>query len=192
MWLVGDGWMSDVNENMKEAIRSVADDHGPEEATKAVYSELDVETIAEANEVVREALPTTDGRGRHSMDYCLRCNPEWNGKYGDEGTEAIAKYKVPNIRGEDQWSTGWHGVCESCAHVVDRQGYTLHPLPGYEDHELFAEEEPIQHDCEDPSWTKVSMVTEAGGFDWVECDDCGIYAKRHGMNQIEVIGFERE
>jgi len=33
-------------------------------------------------------------------------------------------------------------------------------------------------------------VTEDDGFDWIECEDCGIKAKRWGVNRIEVVGHE--
>lgn len=130
---------------------------------------------------------------RHGMKYCLLCNPHGNGTSGEEGTEAIGKYYVENIPGTDQHTTGWHGVCGPCARSVMRQGHEVTPLDGYEDHPVFADEEDedVHHECEDPSWTKVSLVTEDAGFDWVECDECGIYAKRWGLGRIEVVGYER-
>lgn len=132
---------------------------------------------------------------RHGMQYCLLCNPFGNGTSGEEGTEAIGKYYVENQRGVDQHTTGWHGVCPSCARDMMNTGRNVIPLDGHEDHPVFAdqgdEEESVEHECEDPSWTKVSLVTEDEGFDWVECDECGIYAKRWGLGNIEVIGHER-
>lgn len=131
---------------------------------------------------------------RHGMQYCLLCNPFGNGTSGSEGTEAIGKYYVENIPGEDQHTTGWHGVCEMCAKMVMNQGYEVTPLDGYEDHPVFADiEEDVEHECDDPSWTKASLVTESEGFDWVQCDDCGIYGKRWGLttDTIEVVGYER-
>lgn len=129
---------------------------------------------------------------RHGMQYCLFCNPFGNGTTGDPGTEAIGKVYVENEPGVDQHTTGWHGFCADCAqrfipnHFPDPQ-----PLDGHEHHSLFQQgEDTPSHDCEDPTWTKLSLVTETGGYDVIRCDECGIYAKRW-LEDIEFIGFQR-
>lgn len=131
---------------------------------------------------------------RHGMQYCLLCNPHGNGTSGADGTEPIGKYYVEDIPGEEQVTTGWHGVCEPCAKMIRGQGYEVIPLDGHEDHPFFAasddQAEDVEHECEDPSWTKESLVTEADGFDWIVCDDCGIKAKRWGLNRIEIVGYD--
>lgn len=132
---------------------------------------------------------------RHGMQYCLLCNPFGNGTSGEDGTEAIGKYHVENQRGVDQHTTGWHGLCPPCARSMMRAGHNVIPLDGHENHPVFSdsegEDETVEHDCDNPSWTKHSLVTEDGGFDWVRCDECDIWAKRHGIGSIEVVGYER-
>ena len=133
--------------------------------------------------------------GRHGLQYCLLCNPFGNGTSGTDGTEAIGKYYLENIPGTDQHTTGWHAVCEPCAKMAENQGYEVLPLKDTEDHPFFEGDdemdEEVTHDCENPSWTKESLVTEKEGFDWVKCDKCGLYAKRWGINRIEVISYDR-
>lgn len=133
-------------------------------------------------------------KGPRGKDYCVLCNPGGYGKKAteDPNAEAIAEYYL----GGNEPPTGWQPICEWCVPLVRRQGFgsSLRPLDGYEDHPVFSDsEESIEHDCENPSWTKVSLVTESEGFDWVECDDCGIYGKRWGLTKdtIEVVGYER-
>jgi hypothetical protein len=127
---------------------------------------------------------------RHGMQYCLLCNPLGNGTEGEDGTEAIGKYYVEDIPGEDQHTTGWHGVCADCAEIVAPTN-DVQPLPGHEDHPFFADggdgNGDVTHDCDDPTWTKHSLVTEDAGFDWVQCE-CSIWAKRWGVNRIEIVG----
>lgn len=181
--------MSEVEEILHDYL--VVEGWAPERfaETMADGSDLTVEGVMS---LIRDKYTLTDDPGRRSMDYCLDCNPHLNGKHGRDGTEAIAKYKVPDIKGEDQFITGWQGLCEQCARSLKAGGYDVVPLSGHEDHEMFQDtEDTPEHECEDPSWTKTSLVTEDGGFDWVECDDCGIQAKRHGLGEIEVVGHER-
>jgi hypothetical protein len=57
--------------------------------------------------------------------------------------------------------------------------------------ELLEVDEGVVHECENPTWTKTSLVTENEGFDYVKCDECGIQAKRYGMgSRFEIIGFD--
>lgn len=35
-------------------------------------------------------------------------------------------------------------------------------------------------------WTKHSMVTQEGGYDWMKCDLCGCFGKRYGLGQFGV------
>jgi len=125
------------------------------------------------------------------MQYCLICNPDGNGTSGEDGTEAIAKYYVENIQDKDQITTGWHALCEGCTEYL--QGTVdITPLDGHENHPLFSDDADVTHECDDPTWTKESLVTEDGGFDWVRCDNCNIWAKRYGMNQIQLVGETRD
>lgn len=129
------------------------------------------------------------------MSYCLLCNPFDNGSSGSEGTEAIGKYYLPNIRGQDQHTTGWHGVCEWCAKMVEGQGYVVEPLPGSEDHQFFQSDDDVdlKDACDSHDWHKESLVTESEGYDIVRCTVCEIYGKRHGLgsDSVEVFGWER-
>lgn len=133
--------------------------------------------------------------GRHGMSYCLLCNPFGNGSSGTDGTEAIGKYYLPDYPGEDQHSTGWHGVCEICADMVENQGFAVEPLPGHEDHDFFQPEpSPDMEDaCDSHDWHKESLVTESEGYDIVRCTACDIFGKRHGLGSesVEVVGWER-
>jgi hypothetical protein len=175
------------------ALTEIAAEHDPQTAMAAISAKYDYD-YEDAKRVLKAVIPTTNGPGRRSMNYCLLCNPEWNGKYGEDGTEAIAKYEVDDEPGVEQISTGWHGVCEECAYDL-RHSVDLVPVSGHDDHELFAdaaEAEPPDVACDHPSWTKVSLVTEASGYDLMQCEGCEIYGKRYGPGQdIEVVGFER-
>lgn len=179
-----------------ERVEELARSEGPEHVVKVVYAALDLDSISTAREVVGQILPTTDSRGRHSMKYCLECNPLWNGSYGEDGTEAIGRFYVENREGVDQFLTGWMGLCEDCVQTFLARGRDVEPLEGHEDNPLFEtdEENDVVHECDSPDWSKHSLVTESGGFDWVQCEHCGIWGKRHGTakSSIEVIGYERE
>lgn len=155
-------------------------------ATASDFSEEDVMKF------IKHEFSITNGPGRRSFKYCLRCNPHLNGSYGEEGTEAVAKHKIPNEKGVEQGFTGWEGLCLDCARELESNPYvTLEPVSGHEDLDIFTdEEEEVVHECHDPSWFKLSMVTEDEGFDWVECEECGIQGKRHGFNNVEVVGFD--
>lgn len=178
---------------ISDSVEEIANEKGVEEAIAAVfhYDGIETEKYIDAKDVVKEILPTTDGRGRRSMDYCLVCNPEWNGSYGKEGTEAIAKHKVKNYPGEDQFFTGWQGLCEKCARSFKNTNKKIQPLPGFEEHGLFDDSNEWNgvHDCENPTWEKFSLVTEDGGFDWVQCKECGLWGERWGT-EVKEIGFE--
>jgi hypothetical protein len=113
-----------------------------------------------------------------------------NGTSGMEGTEAIGKYYVEDIPGVDQHTTGWHGVCEDDAErIMLNTGYEVIPLDGYEDHPVFEAQEEPEHACEDFRWMKKSLITEAEGFDWVECSECGARGKRWGLgdSRVEIV-----
>lgn len=135
-------------------------------------------------------------RGPRGKDYCVLCNP---GGYGKQATqnpdaEAIAEYYIDPHTHDSP--TGWQPICENCVPSIrnSKFGRSIRPLDGYEDHPLFQDDEDdeqVVHECDDPTWTKQSLVTEDEGFDWVECDECGIYAKRWGLGSIEVVGYER-
>lgn len=134
-------------------------------------------------------------RGPRGTDYCVLCNPGGYGKKAtqDPDAEAIAEYRIPPETNDPP--TGWQPICDRCVPTIrgSQYGRSIRPLDGYEDHPLFTdgEDDEVEHECEDPTWTKRSLVTEDGGFDWVRCDDCQIWAKRHGINRIEVVGHER-
>lgn len=134
-------------------------------------------------------------RGPRGKDYCVLCNPGGYGKKAteDPDAEAIAEYYIDPMFNDPP--TGWQPICDYCVPVIrgSEYGRSLRPLDGYEDHPVFNDddEDDAVHDCEDPSWRKVSLVTEDGGFDWMECEECGIYAKRWGLGSIEVVGYER-
>lgn len=154
----------------------------PDEAARVISDVVESASQEDALELIRDRYTLTRDPGRRSTEYCLFCNPHLNGKHGQDGTEAIAVYRVEDIPDKDQGLTGRHGVCERCLQNDQiRRGAT--PLPGYEDHEVFLEDNLIEHKCENPSWTKTSLVTENEGFDWVECDECGQRAKRWGMGE---------
>lgn len=176
----------------EDNIPKIAEEHSPFMAIVAVEDKFDIERET-ARAIVEEVLPTTDGPGRRSMKYCLLCHPDWNGSYGDEENRAIAKYEIPDEPGEDQAFTGWSGVCEVCAIGIQHSEFEVHPLPGHDDHELFEEEddEPLDIDCDHPSWFKVSLVTENEGHDIVQCEECDVYGKRRMPGDVEVVGFDR-
>lgn len=129
---------------------------------------------------------------RHGLKYCLFCNPFGNGTTGDPGTEAIGKVYVENEPGVDQHTTGWHAFCAYCAErFIPNNFADPQPLEGHEDHPVFGNDtEEIRHACEDPEWAKQSLVTENGGYDIVQCTECGIYAKRW-LENTEIIGHTR-
>jgi len=80
-------------------------------------------------------------------------------------------------------------ICEDCVPFIQGQGLEVIPLDGYEDHPLFTgnKDEDVEHECDDPSWSKTSLVTEDDGFDWIECEDCGIKAKRWGSTELRLL-----
>jgi len=142
---------------------------------------------------IKNNYTLTNSPGRRSFDYCLRCNPYLNGSHGEDGTEAVAKHHIPDQPDMEQVFTGWEGVCYDCAASMENNPeIDLQPLSGYEDLDIFQDgsEEEITHECEDPTWNKLSLVTEEGMFDWVECDECGIQAKRYNPYNIDIIGFD--
>jgi len=162
----------------------------PQRLAEFLSDEIESVTEEDAFELIRDRYSLTEDPGRRSFDYCLRCNPYLNGSHGREGTEAIAKHKIETHPIAEQFITGWEGLCEDCARKFPFPE-RLEPLPGHEDHDLFdTNSDEIEHTCVDFSWQKTSLVTEDGGYDWVECEECGIQAKRHGLNNIEVIGYE--
>lgn len=127
-------------------------------------------------------------RGPRGKYYCVLCNPGGYGKVGEDGTEAIAEYYIDPTFNDPP--TGWQPICEYClttVHWTPEFARTLRPLDGYEDHPFFNEDEPAKHTCKDFRWEKQSLVTEEGGFDWVECSECGARAKRRGLGRIEVV-----
>jgi hypothetical protein len=161
------------------------------ESAASIISDSTSFSEEEVMEYIEAEFPLTSSPGRRGYKYCLRCNPHLNGMMGKDGTEAVAKHKIVDIRGMDQEITGWEGLCYDCASVIkDNPHVVLFPLEGNEDLDLFAEEEEVEHVCEDPEWRKTSLVTEKEGFDWVKCEKCGIKAKRHGMNRYEIVGYD--
>lgn len=44
-----------------------------------------------------------------------------------------------------------------------------------------------KHSIEKHDWRKTSLVTEAGGYDRMKCERCGITGKRYGLGQHGVI-----
>ena len=166
----------------------------PEHFAELTAEEHDV-TKKDVLEFVRKEFSLTESPGRRSFEYCLRCNPHLNGVDGKDGTEAIAKHYVPDKTGVEQYRTGWEGLCRDCVLTIkENDETTIKPLPGYEDHDVMSdimeEDKEVAHECPDPSWRKLSLVTENEMFDWVECEDCGIQAKRYGYAEdIEVIGY---
>lgn len=172
----------------------IEDGMSPNKFADLIADELDVQ---EQNvlEYLKEEYSLTNAPGRRGFKYCLRCNPYLNGSYGKDGTEAVAKQYIEDDPTIEQHLTGWEPLCYDCASKLKHNQYiTLQPLPGHEDLDLFDDEEDEAetptHECQDPTWTKLSLVTEAGMFDWVECEECGIQAKRYNPNRIEVIGFD--
>lgn len=166
----------------------------PEKFAQMIASGRDI-TEPQIMELIRDNYSLTSDPGRRSFDYCLRCNPYLNGSHGKDGTEAVAKRKIPDERGVDQALTGWEGLCHDCASSIQSNPHVdLQPLPGCEKMDIFQSnsdsEENVVHECTDPSWNKLSLVTEEGMFDWVECEECGIQAKRFGPYKIEVVGFD--
>ena len=165
----------------------------PERLAELVAEEADV-SKEQVYDYIKDNFSLTDSPGRRSFDYCLQCNPYLNGSHGKDGTEAVAKHYIPEYDDTEQILTGWEGLCYECASQITHNSYVdLEPLPGHEDLDIFGddnEEESATHECQDPTWTKLSLVTEEGMFDWVECDECGIQAKRYNSNNIDIIGFD--
>lgn len=174
-----------VEENLVEQGMS------PSRLAELVTDQLDV-TEEQVLRFISEKYTLTDSPGRRSFNYCLRCNPYLNGSHGKDGTEAVAKHYIQNEEGTEQALTGWEGLCYDCASTMVHNPYaTLEPLDGHEDLDIFDTETETTHECTDPNWNKLSLVTESGGFDWVECNECGIQAKRHSINRIEVVGYDK-
>lgn len=175
----------------------VTDGIPPETFVGIASSELDVSKES-IDEFIREQYSLTNSPGRRSFDYCLRCNPHLNGSHGKDGTEAVAKHYIPDVTESEQFITGWEGLCRDCAEKMkENSNVDLKPLPGNEDLPLFKNEtiqessEEIVHECSDPEWEKLSLVTEPGGFDWMECKKCGIQGKKHTLNSVEVVGYDK-
>lgn len=171
----------------------ISDGMSPDSFAELIANELDVseQTVID---YLKEEYSLTDAPGRRGFKYCLRCNPHLNGSYGKEGTEAVAKQHIEDDPDTEQHLTGWEPLCYDCASKLKPNPYiTLEPLPGNEDLDLFDDEEDTSetptHECQDPTWTKLSLVTEAGMFDWVECVECEIQAKRYNPNNIEIVGY---
>lgn len=138
---------------------------------------------------INETYSLTDSPGRRSFAYCLRCNPHLNGSHGRDGTEAVAKHTIQTDN-ENTEQTQWEGLCYECAQQLQQANSEVQPLPGNEDLDLFTDDTPT-HECSDPSWEKLSLVTESDGFDWVECKTCGIQGKRYNMTSVDVVGFDK-
>lgn len=179
-----------LTEESQTKVKEIAE-KSPQKAKQVIYASLDLGGLDEAEEVLRNTLPTTEGRGRHSMDYCLDCNPYWNGSYGEEGTEAIARFYVEDEPDLNQWLTGWMGLCEIHAEAYSQRDNHIEPLEGHEDNALFKDGEIDTGDCAEHDWQKHSMVTESGGFDWMKCEECGVWGKRYNPQTVEVVGYER-
>jgi hypothetical protein len=119
------------------------------------------------------------------MKYCLLCNPDDNGTRGEQGTNAVAKYYLP--QGPNQISSGWIPVCLSCADSV-KQYYTICNFDGTDyifqdgEEEIDINSGPYKHD-----WGKTNLVTQEDSkgrfFDLMECSKCGGQTKRYGLGQ---------
>jgi hypothetical protein len=116
----------------------------PETVAEQLADHIDDYTVDEImDHLIREKYSLTDGPGRRSMKYCLRCNPHLNGSDGQDGTEAVGIHVVPDIPDQDQFFTGREGVCERCAQDLMSHDNHVTPKEGFEDLEIFQDEEPI-------------------------------------------------
>jgi hypothetical protein len=179
--------MEELEEKIHEML--VEDGFSPQKVAEIFADNIDVDEEKVLNYIKGE-YPLTDQPGRRGLQYCLRCNPHLNGSLGRDGTEAIAKHRIPDQEGIEQALTGVEPLCEQCTRNLQGNPHIdLEPITE-KGEELLEDDEDVVHKCKEPDWYKLSLVTESGGFDWVECKGCGMQAKRYGPNSIEVMGFD--
>lgn len=121
-----------------------------------------------------ESVPTTTFDGPHSLDYCLICNPTWDGEYGVDGTESIAKVYFINDSSTPAIS-GWIGICSDCIRNFTDDS-SLVVFEDYEGHPVFGISDTIEHECTNPTWHIESLVSEPDSVHrFVRCDECGYW-----------------
>jgi hypothetical protein len=180
--------MSEIEEKIHKML--VEDGFSPKKTAEIFADAIDIDEEKVLNYIKNE-YPLTDQPGRRGLQYCLRCNPHLNGTLGKEGTEAVVRHRIPDRKDIEQVLIGTEPLCEECTKKLQGNPHVdLEPITD-RGKELLEDDEEVVHECENPTWTKTSLVTENEGFDYVKCDKCGIKAKRYGMgNRFEIIGFD--
>ena len=119
--------------------------------------------------------------GRRSMKHCALCENE------EIEAKVIGYYYLPKHK--DGSMSGDIPVCIDCAKMVEKVGFPVTPLKGFDNHEFFGKANSdidIIGGRYKHAWRKVNLVTREDMTDLWRCEKCkGEKATRLGRPDFE-------